>query len=208
MGLSLSTISQGAMTAAVTLGSTLQSLGTGVATAASTAAATAATTATTAATTATTAATSVTAAAATVTAGGVQALPATVQAGATGSAQLANNLALIEKPAKAMATAAPRVSTLGRVAGFLGKALPLVTIGAGVMAGATIVDEQGVGALVTSKDGRGAMLGTLGGALLLVPHPATQIAAAGVLAGVAVNQFGGLDRLDDVKLGAAHVVQA
>jgi hypothetical protein len=194
VNVSLSSIAQGAMTAAVSVGSSLQAIG-------STAAAAAAQ------------------AMPVVSAGGAQvvgqgasavvasipqALPASVQAGATTSARLAADLAAVEKPAKAMASAT-RASLFVRTAGFLSKALPVVTIGAGVLAGAKIVDERGPRALLTSKDGRGAALSAVGGALLLVPHPATQLAAAGVLAGVAVNQFGGLDRFDDPRSGAAQV---
>ena len=189
MELSWSSISAGAMTAAVSLGSSLHALGTSASMAAQSLP--------------------------TVTAGGLQALshsastavataastmptavPLAVDAGAVGTAQLATDLSYVEKPAKAIAAAAPRSSVLIRTAGFLSKALPVVTIGASTLAGARIVNDQGARALVTSKDGRGAVLGAVGGALLLVPHPATQLAAAGVLGAVAVNQFGGMDRLD------------
>jgi hypothetical protein len=188
MGISMSSISQGAMTAAVTVGSALQSFGHGVAAVASTTAANVATsaTATTANLVATVPAT----------------MPTAVAGGAVGTAQLADSMALVEKPARAVATAIPKSTWLTRTAGFLSKALPIVTIGAGALAGARIVDDKGAQALLTTKDGRGAVLSTVGGALLLVPTPVTQLAAAGVLAGVAVNQFGGLDRLDDAKVGA------
>jgi hypothetical protein len=197
MSLSLSNISAGAMTAAVTLGSTLQSVGASAA--------------------------ATMQALPTVAAGGLQAmgqgaataastlpqtLPGSVQAGAASTAQLATDLALVEKPAKAMAAAVPRASFLVRTAGFLSKALPIVSIGAGALLGARIVSDQGVTALLTTKDGRGAVLGAAGGALLLVPVPGAQLAAAGVLGAVAVNQFGGMDRLDDVKLGAKRVQPA
>lgn len=131
------------------------------------------------------------------------ALPQAVNVGATGSAQLATDLAVVKKPADAIAAAVPRSSLLMRTVGFLGKALPLVTIGASALSGAQIVDRHGAQALVTTKDGRGAVLGALGGAMLLVPHPASQLAAAGVLGAVAANHFGGLDRLDTAQLGHA-----
>jgi hypothetical protein len=123
-----------------------------------------------------------------------------VNAGAASTAKLASDLSYVEKPAKAMATAIPKSSMLMRTAGFLSKALPVVTIGASTFSGARIVNDQGAQALVTTKEGRGAVLGAVGGALLLVPHPATQLAAAGVLGAVAVNQFGGMDRLDKLAL--------
>jgi hypothetical protein len=174
------------MTAAVSLGSSLQSMGAAAtqvtagglqavthqaATVASTAAANAATT-----------------------------LPATPGAASIATSQMADSVAVIEKPAKALATAAPRASFLVRTAGFLSKALPIVTIGASALAGAQIDNDKGVQALLTTKDGRGAVLGAVGGGLLLVPTPVTQLAAAGVLGAVAVNHFGGMDRLDTVHV--------
>ncbi|MCW2962093.1 MAG: hypothetical protein JWM90_2480 [Thermoleophilia bacterium] len=119
-----------------------------------------------------------------------------VTAGAQGTAQLASNLALVEKPIKAVAAGVQRSSLLLGTANFLSKALPIVTIGAGAFAGASIVQSQGADALITSKQGRGAVLGTVGGVLLLVPTPATQLAAAGVLGAVAANQFDAFERLD------------
>jgi hypothetical protein len=189
MHVSWSSISAGAMTAAVSLGSSVQALGAGAAAAASTLP--------------------------TVTAGGMQALshtataaastlpvalPQAVNAGAVSTAQLADNLGVIEKPAKAIANGIPKSSVLLRTAAFLSKALPVVTIGASALAGGAIVNDQGTQALLTTKDGRGAVLGALGGSLLLVPVPGAQLAAAGVLGLTAVNHFGGLDRLD-----TAHV---
>ncbi len=163
MSISWSSISAGAMTAAVSLGTTFQQVGASASAAAST-------------------------------------LPTTafnvVDTGAASTAKLASDMSLIEKPAKAMAAAVPKSSLLLRTAGFLSKALPIVTIGASALSGARIVNDDGAQALVTSRDGRGAVLGAVGGALLLVPHPATQLAAAGVLGAVAVNQFGGMSRFD------------
>lgn len=160
------------MTAAVSLGSSVQSMGTAAA-----------------------------AALPNVTAGGLQAaaataLPQTVGSATAATSQLATNLGVVEKPARAFAAAAPRLTTLQRTVGFLSKALPIVTIGASALSGAQIVNEHGADALVNTKQGRGAVLGALGGALMLVPHPATQVAAAGVLGAVAANHFGGLDRLN------------
>ena len=202
MNLSLSSISAGAMTAAVSLGSSLQALGAGAASAAQalptvTAGGLQAASQRMAAATA-----NASAQAGSVVASIPQALPGSVHAGAATTSGLARDLALVEKPTKAVAAAMPKAGFLVRTATFLSKALPVITIGAGALSGARIASDQGVQALVTTKDGRNAVMSTLGGALLLVPHPAGQLAAAGMLAGVAVNQFGGLDRLDDVKLGA------
>ena len=200
MNISWTSISAGAMTAAVSLGSTVQSLS-----ASASAAAQVIPLATAQALPS-------------VTAGGLQAiahgatnvatsasaaLPGAVNAGAASTAQFANHLALVEKPAKAIAAGIPRSSVLLRTAGFLSKALPIVTIGAGTLAGVRIVGDQGVDALVNTKEGRGAVLGTLGGVMLLVPHPATQIAAAGALGALAANQFGAFDRLNRVRVGVA-----
>lgn len=131
-------------------------------------------------------------------------LPQAVNAGAAGTAQLANDLALVEKPAKAVAAGVPRSSLVLRAAGFLSKALPLVTIGASSLAGAQIVSRDGADALVGTKDGRGAVLGAAGGVLLLIPHPASQLAAAGMLGAVAANHFGGMERIDRGPAAAAR----
>ena len=178
------------MTAAVSIGSTLQSVGSGAAAAAHTLPAVTAGGLQAIGHSATTAAST---AASTL----PQALPAAVGAGAASTQQLATNLAFVEKPARAMAAAVPRSSLLLRTAGLLSRTLPLVAIGASTLAGAKIVSDRGAQALLTTKDGRGAMLGAMGGALLLVPTPVTQLAAAGVLGAVAVNQFGGMSRLDE-----------
>lgn len=129
-----------------------------------------------------------------------QAMPQAVSAGAAGTAQLATDLAVVEKPARAIANTAPKLPFLVRTASFLSKALPVVAITASGLSGAKIVNDKGAGALLTTKDGRGAVLGAVGGVLLLMPHPATQLAAAGVLGATAVNHFGGMDRLDDVTM--------
>lgn len=197
MNLSLSSISAGAMTAAVTLGSTLQTVG-----------ASAAATMQTLPTVAAGGMQAMGQGAATAAATLPQALPAGVHAGAASSAQLSTNLALVEKPTRAIAAAVPRASLLVRTAGFLSKALPIVSISTGALLGARIVSDQGARALLTTKDGRGAVLGTVGGALLLVPVPGAQLAAAGVLGAVAVNQFGGMDGLDHARLGATRVKPA
>jgi hypothetical protein len=204
-GVNLSSISAGAMTAAVSIGSSLQAIGAGATAAAQTALPAALPAmgggSVQALGSGVVAATSQ---AATAAAAIPQALPGSVHAGAATTAQLARDLAVVEKPTRAMAAAMPKAGVLVRTAGFLSRALPIVTIGAGALAGARIVEDHGAAALITHKQGRGAVLSTLGGALLLVPTPATQLAAAGVLAAVAVNQFGGMDRLDSIDLAAAR----
>lgn len=126
-------------------------------------------------------------------------LPAAIPTAAAGSAQLAADMSVVEKPAKAIAAAVPRASMLVRTTGFLVKALPIVTISASALAGWQIVNARGAQALVTTKEGRGAVLGAAGGAMMLVPHPAGQLAAAGMLGAVAVNHFGGMNRLDSTS---------
>lgn len=155
----------------------------------------------------------------TVVAGGAQALgttaataavsaPQAVSTGAATTAKLATDLAVVDRPVKAMAAGLQSSTILQRTAGFLSKALPVVTIGASTLAGGAIVDKHGAEALLTTKQGRGAVLGALGGTLLLLPHPATQLAAAGVLGLTAVNHFDGFRRFDDPTLGATPAPEA
>ena len=122
------------------------------------------------------------------------AVPAAIQAGATGTAaQVVKDLGLVEKPMAAAARGVQGSSMLVRAAGVLSRTLPIVAIGASSLSGASIVQHQGADALFTSKQGRSAVLGAVGGTLLLVPTPATQVAAAVTLGTLAVNEFGGLD---------------
>ena len=124
------------------------------------------------------------------------ALPAVVDTGVAGSTALVNDLGIVDKSVQAAAKGVPRSSAVLRAAGFLRVALPAVTMGASALAGAQVVKEAGVDGLLYSKRGRGAVLGAVGGAFLLIPHPVSQFAAAGVLGTVAVNEFGGLERFD------------
>lgn len=218
MDLSLTSISTAAMTAAVSMGSTLQHVG-----ASATAAAQALPAAAAASLPSVAAAPGVqalgqgvaanaaavgqgVAANAAATAATLQqAMPANAHAAAASTARLATDLSMVEKPTKAIA-AATRTPTLVRVAGFLSKALPVVTIGVSTLSGARVVADHGPQGLLTRKEGRGAVLGAVGGALLLVPLPATQLAAAGILAATAVNHFGGMDGLDDGVVAGRRVV--
>jgi hypothetical protein len=183
MEISWHDISTGAMAAAVSVGSAASAIGGGAVTAVSTAAAQVGTAAGAAAG----------AAANLVPA----AVPAAIHAGAVGTAQVAKDLALIEKPIAAAARGVQRSGMLVRAAGVLSRTLPYVAIGASSLSGASIVQRQGVDALFTSKQGRSAVLGAVGGALLLVPTPVTQVAAAVTLGTLAVNEFGGMDRIDE-----------
>lgn len=157
------------MTAAVSLGSTLQTVGSGAASVA---------------------------ASAMPVANVAAAMPQSLAAGAAGTTQLAQHIALVEKPVAAAAQGVRSTSAVTHVARFLGKALPITTIAASAMSGAQIVDRHGFDALVETKKGRGAVLGAVGGSLLLMPFPPAKLAAAGVLGLVAANQLDGLHALD------------
>ncbi len=119
-----------------------------------------------------------------------------ISSGASYTAMAARDLQLIRAPIDAAARGASRVTALQRVSAGFGKVLPWVAIGAGAIGGADMVSKHGVQSLVTTKSGRAAVLGVVGGTLLLVPTPATQLGAAGVLALSAANEFGALRRLD------------
>lgn len=119
-----------------------------------------------------------------------------ISSGASYSAMAARDLQLLRAPIDAAARGATRVSALQRVSSGLGKTLPWVAIGAGAIGGADMIAKSGVQSLITTKSGRAAVLGVVGGTLLLVPTPATQLGAAGVLALSAANEFGALRRLD------------
>lgn len=195
MSINWSSISAGAMTAGVSLGHAVQSLGAAAATTLPAMTAPAVDAISTSAETA----------ARTLPAASAQAMTVSAQAvnsgaAATATSKLATDIAVVEKPAKAIAAAAPNASVVSRAIGFLSKALPVVTIGASALAGAQIVQQHGAQGLVTRKEGRGAVLGAIGGGLLLVPHPVTQLAAAGVLGATAVNHFGGMDRLNTAQV--------
>ena len=126
------------------------------------------------------------------------AVPATSQAGIDAAAKATAGVAALEKPARAIANVAPEGAKVASVAGFLGKALPIIAIASSAYTGANVVEREGKDGLVNTTQGRSAVLGALGGSLLLVPTPVTQIAAAGVLGVAAVNHFGGLKALDGV----------
>jgi hypothetical protein len=103
---------------------------------------------------------------------------------------------LVQQPVAAAAKGIGRSSLLARTASVLSKTLPWVAIGASTLSAASVVQQHGAEALFTSRQGRAAVLGAVGGALLLVPTPFTQIAAAATLGALAVNEFGGMDGID------------
>jgi len=178
MDLSFRDISAGAMAAAVSLGTAATAIGGGAAGAVATAAGQMGTLAASTAT-------------------AVGANVAHVGAGAVAGAtsQMHSQLALVEKPISAAAKGIQRSSMLTRTAAVLSRALPLVAIGASTLSGVGVMQEQGTSALYTSRQGRSAVLGAVGGSLLLVPTPVTQVAAAVTLGALAANEFGGMDRI-------------
>lgn len=121
---------------------------------------------------------------------------AVIDAGASVTNTAATGLGAVSRPVSAAAAGMRTVSPLHTAAKFLGRTLSIVVLGAGVIKGAQIVKDQGAGALIHSKDGRGAVLGALGGGLLLIPTPVTQLGGAGVLTLSAVNEFGLLKFMD------------
>ncbi|MCW2949001.1 MAG: hypothetical protein JWN41_14 [Thermoleophilia bacterium] len=114
---------------------------------------------------------------------------------ASATSQIQHNLALVEKPVVAAAKGIGRSTMLVRTAAVLSKSLPWVAIGASTISGASVAQQHGAGALFSSRQGRSAVLGAVGGTLLLVPTPVTQVAAAATLGALAVNEFGGLDAI-------------
>ncbi len=118
-----------------------------------------------------------------------------LDAGLTGTIRASNALNAVDDPIKAVAQGT-RSSRLMKFAGFLGKALPAIVVGVNTFRGATLVERQGPKALINTKEGRGATLGALGGALMLVPTPPTLIGAAGLLSLSAANEFDLLKRFD------------
>lgn len=115
---------------------------------------------------------------------------------AGGPTNLAQSLAVVEKPVNAAAKAVRSSTLVTSTAKFLGKALPVTAIVTSTVTGAQIVQKHGYDALVETKAGRSATIGALGGALFLVPAPPVQLAAAGVLGVGVANHFDALAFLD------------
>jgi hypothetical protein len=119
-----------------------------------------------------------------------------ISTGATISTRAAHDLALVRAPIDAAARGAQGVSILQRAAHGLGRILPWVAIGSGAFTGTQIFLLNGAEGLMHTKAGRSSMLSALGGALLLVPTPPTQLGAAALLAVSAANEFGAFARFD------------
>lgn len=85
---------------------------------------------------------------------------------------------------------------LGSAAGIAGKALPAIAATVGVVDVATTLDDFGPSGLLHTHRGRGGVLSALGGALILVPHPAAKLAGAGAMAAALANDLGAARRFD------------
>jgi hypothetical protein len=72
----------------------------------------------------------------------------------------------------------------------------VIVIGASVLKGEQMVKQDGVRSLVNTQDGRGAVLGAVGGSLMLMPFPPAQLGAAVVMAGAAANGLGAFKHFD------------
>ena len=91
----------------------------------------------------------------------------------------------------------PRLNpVLGTAAHVVGKALPAVIAGVGFIDVTTTLDTIGPRGLVETQTGRNGVINALGGGLLLVPHPATRLAGAGLMLGGIANDVGWMRRLD------------
>ena len=122
---------------------------------------------------------------------------AAIAAGSRYSQTAVRNLALVQRPIAA-ASAGTGLAPLGTAARTLGRSVTALVVGVSVLRGAGIVANGGPAALVNTQEGRSALLGGVGGVLILCPTPATQLGGAGALALAAANEFGwlgGLNRL-------------
>jgi hypothetical protein len=124
-----------------------------------------------------------------------------IDRGLTYTQDTGRTLSMVNQPVSAAARGI-KLSPLQTTAKFLGKALPMVTVGASALIGAKIIDERGSKALLYSKDGRAAALGALGGSLMLMPTGATQVGAAGVLALGVANELGAFKHWDRTEYAA------
>lgn len=125
-----------------------------------------------------------------------------IESGATYATTAARGIGLVDKPLAAAARGT-QASGMMKAARFVSRGLTYVVIGASVFNGAQIVQKNGAQALLHTKAGRGAVFGAVGGSLLLIPTPATQLSGAAVLALSAANEFGAMRRLDRTYAAAA-----
>lgn len=90
----------------------------------------------------------------------------------------------------------------------MGKVVPgIVTVVGGFQVAQAIKTHGTTDAVLGTQDGRNGAMNTVGGALLLVPHPVTKLAGAGVMVAALGNDLGWMKRHDDVRFkttAAAH----
>lgn len=123
------------------------------------------------------------------------ALPQVIDTGLSGTQTVVRGVSLAERPI-ALAARGTRVGFLTRAAGALGRVMPFVAIGASALSAAQVVRGGGYEALLTTREGRSATLGALGGAMLLAPIPPMQLGAALVFAVSAANELGAFTWVD------------
>lgn len=123
--------------------------------------------------------------------------PAVVNAGVANAGHVATSLAMVEKPVRGLAAGIGSSGFLARTAAVLGKALPIAAIGTSAFTGAKLVQDFGPSTLLETKKGRGAVLGAVGGGLILVPAPPAQLLAAGVFGTAMANELGAFATLDE-----------
>lgn len=126
---------------------------------------------------------------------------AAIDTGAAASSTAARNLGLVQRPVAAAASGL-KVSPLTTAARLIGRTLTIAVIGASAMQGAKIVSAGGPRALINTREGRGALFGAVGGTLVLVPTPVTQLGGAAMFALLAANEFGMLKRFDSPQASA------
>lgn len=124
------------------------------------------------------------------------AIGSAIDLSATYAPIVARDASLATAPITAASRGLTHVSPLVTAARWLSRGLGVVIVGASAIQGAKIVSDSGYSALIHSRQGRAAVLGALGGSLMLIPTPATQLGGAGVLALSAANEFGAFKRFD------------
>lgn len=112
------------------------------------------------------------------------------------SSTAARDLGMVNGTVGTAAKGLVHVSPLQTAARFLSRTVAIVVVGASAMQGAQILQSQGTEAMYRTQAGRGAVLGTIGGVLMLTPYPPAQLGAAAILALSAANELGAFKRFD------------
>ena len=119
-----------------------------------------------------------------------------LNSGAAVTGVVARDLGMVNGSIGAAAKGLAHVSPMQTAARFLSRTVAVVVVGASALQGAQILHSQGSEALYRTRAGRGAVLGTLGGSLMLMPFPPAQLGAAAVLAFSAANELGAFQYFD------------